>query len=173
MTIIINYYNKVREEEINWGQRSRCSWLKDGDKNTKFFHRMAFARMRTNIISFLIEDESKLESRETIIRHIKDLFVRLYTKEDWNRPHLDNLAFTALREESVTWLERELDEDEVRAVVFDLGGDKAPGSVGFSIIFYQQFWMVIKANITALMQEFHSRSKTSKKTQEQPLLLLF
>lgn len=74
-------------------------WLKN--KNTKFFHRLASARIRGNRISFLMDQDS-------ITKPTIDFFVDLYTKEDWSRPSLDNLAFASIGEERAAWLEKVL-----------------------------------------------------------------
>ena len=40
-------------EEIFWRQKSRELWLKERDKNTRFFHKMANAHRRMNILEKL------------------------------------------------------------------------------------------------------------------------
>ena len=68
----------AKEEEL-WRLKSRAIWIKEGDNNTKFFHRYATHRKNVNMISAIkdINGESvhsfkeKAEARE---RYFKQIF---------------------------------------------------------------------------------------------------
>lgn len=46
----------VRAEGVSWTRKSRCLWLKEGDKNTKFFQRIANSHRISNCIDRLMLD---------------------------------------------------------------------------------------------------------------------
>jgi hypothetical protein len=48
--VIRDLENSILQEEISWRQKSRVLWLKEGDKCTKFFHRIANSNRRSNAI---------------------------------------------------------------------------------------------------------------------------
>jgi hypothetical protein len=52
-TVIRELENSILQKEISWRQKSMVLWLKEGDKCTKFFHRVANSNRRFNsIVSF-------------------------------------------------------------------------------------------------------------------------
>ncbi|RVX23175.1 hypothetical protein CK203_000044 [Vitis vinifera] len=58
-------------EETHWRQSSRELWLKEGDKNTGFFHRMSNAHWRNNSLDSIkingVELAEEQEAREGIV----------------------------------------------------------------------------------------------------------
>ena len=42
-----------RRKEVYWGQKARSNWLKEGDKNTMYFHAIVEGRRKRNNISTL------------------------------------------------------------------------------------------------------------------------
>eukprot|EP00253_Pinus_taeda_P019280 PITA_19280 len=65
--------NLCKQEEIFWRQKSRVQWLKEGERNTKFFHRATMANRTHNRISSIKNEEGELqisyEAIETMLVH--------------------------------------------------------------------------------------------------------
>lgn len=69
-------------EEIHHLQRSRATWLKNGDRNTGFFQAFASARRKKNMIKKLKDGNGDLvEGTADLNSHIQNYFANLFTNE--------------------------------------------------------------------------------------------
>ena len=148
-------------EEISWRQKSRALWLREGDKNTKFFHRLANSNRRYNSISSLSINGVLSTDSDTISECITNFYSHLF-EEEGDRPLLDGLDFSMISGEDAVWLERPFDEEEVAGVVAGFNGDKAPGPDGFSMGFFQCCWDILNPDVMAVLNYFHGLSSFEK-----------
>ncbi|KAJ9701102.1 hypothetical protein PVL29_006450 [Vitis rotundifolia] len=69
------------KEEVHWRQKSKVKWIKEGDCNSKFFHRMANGRRSRKFIKSLISERGvTLSNIEVIFEEIVNFFGKLYSK---------------------------------------------------------------------------------------------
>lgn len=57
-----------------WRQKSRVQWLKEGDGNTKFFHKMVNTRRNVNGIHYLWIGGVRESNEEIIKMHAEEYF---------------------------------------------------------------------------------------------------
>lgn len=65
-------------EELWWSQRARALWLKEGDKNTKFFHQKASQRKSRNGISSIQDEHGRIFNKEEEIGQVFNNFLLIF-----------------------------------------------------------------------------------------------
>ncbi|KAL5551374.1 hypothetical protein UlMin_001550 [Ulmus minor] len=143
------------KEERYWRQRSKDSWLKCGDINSKFFHRKASARNSKNSISGLVDINGNwCEEDEGLARIIENYFESLFSSSSPSSVDFDrvlegiDIKVTPQQNEQ---MDQDFVAEDVKTAVFQMAPTKSPGADGMSAIFYQKFWPIVGEEITAML----------------------
>uniref|UniRef100_A0A2N9FW69 Reverse transcriptase domain-containing protein n=1 Tax=Fagus sylvatica TaxID=28930 RepID=A0A2N9FW69_FAGSY len=107
------------------------------------------------------QDRRVVEKIDEAVGHfsVSCRFRNVVDNQEWAFSGLD---FSTISVDEALWLERPFDEEEVRGVVEGFNGDKAPGSDGFPMAFFQACWSVLRQDIMRVLHSFHELGSFEK-----------
>eukprot|EP00253_Pinus_taeda_P013241 PITA_13241 len=150
--------NRALQEEILWKHKSRIKWLKEGERNTKFFHNTTIQCRMHNLISHIQNEQGeRVESHEGIEENFLNYFKEVHQEPNINRlpaiekilPHIPRF----ISPEHNNLLLQPIQLHEVDTAVRNLKAGKAPGPDGFTSDFFHHFWDLIQIEVWQLVEE--------------------
>ena len=153
-----NFHDLARAEEGFLKQKSRIQWLKLGDQNSQYFHKVVKARNSKNSIkSITLENNCRIDYPTTIRRefvmhfqtvlgsNIQELAIVDYNLDDlvWSSKHLDILN-------------SRITHEEIKRSMFSIDDSKAPSPNGFASIFFKRVWSIIGSEVSEAVEDFFS-----------------
>uniref|UniRef100_A0A453S5L6 Reverse transcriptase domain-containing protein n=1 Tax=Aegilops tauschii subsp. strangulata TaxID=200361 RepID=A0A453S5L6_AEGTS len=143
-------------EELMWKQRSRATWIKEGDQNTRYLHKKSTWRQKKNQIRKLKNEEGTwIEKKTELNAMATDFFKKLYTKDEEVVPfELIELLPRSIQDDMNIKLTEKNSEKEVSDALFQIGPLKALGQDGFPARFFQRNWSTIKKDVIEAVLKF-------------------
>lgn len=152
----------IKRKEMYWAQNSRITWLKEGDRNTKFFHAIASNKRRKNFIASIdiggqiIDEPSRIKFEATAF------FKSIFKEEHVRRPVFENLNFKHVSQEQASQLTLPFSCEEIDSAVASCSVDKAPGPDGFNFKFIKSAWEIVKHDIYEIVHNFWASAHLPK-----------
>ncbi|CAA7058378.1 unnamed protein product [Microthlaspi erraticum] len=151
-------------EESFFRQKSRVHWLKEGDSNTRFFHRSVKANLSRNIIHHLRDNNGiKVSNPE----QLKSMTVAYY-RDLLGSPNLAVHPFSKAQIQAIhpyrcgnvmaSSLVAIPTDAEITQALFSLPKNKAPGPDGFTMEFFTSSWDLVGPDLLAAVREFFTGS---------------
>lgn len=124
--------------------------MKDGDRNTKFFHRKASQRRKVNEITKLKDDQGiwwrgEENVEKILIHYFSDLFVSAGPTEV---AETCDVVRDKLYPDLRNWCAMPYTADDVQNALNDMHPLKPPGSDGLPALFFQKYWRIVGGDVT-------------------------
>ncbi|XP_026434565.1 uncharacterized protein LOC113332106 [Papaver somniferum] len=143
-----------------WKQRNRDEDLRNGDRNTAYFHnKVNFRKKITNIDTLKNTMGVWVSDRNDIASTLKDYFFYMSrtTIPDDPTEYFESFS-PCIADSENSMLTRIPDSDEVKHAIFSMQSWNTPGPDGYPPGFYQQMWDVVGDDIVRMVQSFfHSK----------------
>jgi hypothetical protein len=151
-----SYEEALNRQEAFWQEKARLNWHLEGDRNTKYFHKLAKIKTSTKIINSLQDGETVITNQEQISEHVVNYYKNLFsTNIVLQDSRLAEEVIPNLVTEEVNALLTVLPSHiEIKAAFFSLNKDSAPGPDGFGAFFFQHYWDIVKNDVVNAVLQF-------------------
>ncbi|KAF7823297.1 ribonuclease H [Senna tora] len=121
----------LNQEEALWFQKARCQWIRDGDRNTRYYHTKTISHRRRNKILMLKDNSGNWTEDLEEIKKITVNFYKELFKEDSDPTNCPHPEFKWPVIEDHVWdsINVPFSPDEIKIALFNIGSTKAPGSL--------------------------------------------
>lgn len=140
-------------------KKSRCSWLCDGDKNSKSFMR---SRLRRNKIYMIKCRNDFIEDRIVIKNLVVENFQNRFKELNKLRLCLDRVEFNLLSQKDSSILEMPFSMKDLKDVIWSSHGDISLGPDIFGFDFYKSCYGFIREDLFECICEFFDLGHMSK-----------
>ncbi|XP_042942950.1 uncharacterized protein LOC122277139 [Carya illinoinensis] len=151
-------------EELKWRQRAKQRWLREGDRNTKFFHQCASHRRLVNTIKQVANENGvTVNNQKEVGLAFQDFYRNLFSTSDpqGSDALLHSFQARVTREMNRT-LTSPYSTEEIQIAILDMNPMGSPGPNGFPALFYHQHWPVVGKEVSEAVLELLNTGKGFK-----------
>ncbi|GKB10859.1 RNA-directed DNA polymerase, eukaryota, reverse transcriptase zinc-binding domain protein [Tanacetum coccineum] len=91
--LLNEYYEALKDKSNMFMQKAKVDWLKDGDRNTKFFHKIIKSRMHKGRIMFVCNEKGDRFENDKVAEQFVKHFQEFLGKKDVITKNLKNAMF--------------------------------------------------------------------------------
>nr|GEV07937.1 hypothetical protein [Tanacetum cinerariifolium] len=143
------------DEERFLKQKANIEWLKVGDSNTAYFHKIVKCKCAKNRIDMVSDASNNLYDGNKVLGAFVNHYNQFLGAEGVTIPLDDHDLFARVLDDAkADFMVREVSNDEVKSVIFSMGEDRAPGPDGFTAAFFKKAWDVVCGDITCAVWDF-------------------
>lgn len=146
-------YHFSNNIELKWRQRSRCRWVAEGDRNTRYFHSIASSRQRRNMILELEDNGRIISDNQEINRLFADSMMGILGVSNLVL-QFDAKPLYPINPD-LSNLQAPFTEPEIERAVMQLANHKASGPDGLPNEFIKNYWQEIKSEICRILDDFY------------------
>ncbi|GKC86438.1 hypothetical protein Tco_1142155, partial [Tanacetum coccineum] len=113
-------------------QKAKVKWLKSGDANSAYFHKVVKSHVSRNRIDSVITSSGACVDGDQVPIAFIDHYTAFLGQQGVSIPLLNNILFcTKLSTVMADYMIRAMSDEEIRDAIFSMGDDKSPGPDGF------------------------------------------
>ncbi|GJR14147.1 RNA-directed DNA polymerase, eukaryota, reverse transcriptase zinc-binding domain protein [Tanacetum coccineum] len=158
--IMKEYSSAVQEEESFLSQQAKIEWLKDGDKNNKFFHVVLRSRKHKSRVAAISNEDGEMLEGEQVPEQFVSHFQKFLRSSFVVKEVGDNIIHEVrVSKDAANDMVQSVSKEEVKEAIFDIDENKAPGPDGFSSKFFKKAWSIVGDEVCLAVQEFFISGK--------------
>ena len=169
----MNLHKACREEAEWWRLKSRCKWLKDGDRNSSYFHKLTAIRKNQNNVREIQTSDKIINQFEEIKKEATNYFSDLLTEQPVSSDdQLLSLVPNSITSRDNERLNQVITMEEVKETVDNMEEDRSPGPDGYNVNFITLCWDIVKKDLLKMIRKSQSCNKIGGSTNSAFLALI-
>ncbi|GJW60133.1 putative RNA-directed DNA polymerase [Tanacetum coccineum] len=170
---VVAFNEALLMEEKFLKQKAKITWLREGDSNTAYFHKVVKSRVSRSRIDVVTDANGAVyhnnDVAKAFINHYEVFLGQPGNTSDFNT---DNLFPTRLNDSEALNMVRDISSQEVKSAMFSMGNDKSPGPDGFTAGFFKDTWDIIGADVIKAVSEFFTNGRLLKELNHTIIALI-